>query len=401
MKIDPTKIIKAAGKISSGEKATDSVKEIAKETIKTKLAAILTVKLVPVILIVTGLVLLISFIFYAVSAVAASVRSTGGGECLLPEFVSAQKEQLSVIKDEDMYKRAMDALNKRVDEVGVCSQNGMLAEGINGGAFYDQKALNDNAITPIKNYLAGKGTLPSIESIIAIVNAAIDGNKAGLSPAEIAKKKAEVNKKIMDIYNSNSSSKWQTLLNYLEDERGPTLWKGEIGRVVAAAVAAQVGKPYISGNRWKYTGQCYMGSNGPTFIQGEVERGCGFDCSSLATYGAAVGNRVDTSVLKGTVAACNGSLCKYNGTVSTIYNAAAIGEWAFISSEEMAPGDMVLLSSSVETNFHVVIYIGTQDGKKTWVHAPSPGRLIEYVTFPWWNGVYGVKYVRPYSTIKF
>lgn len=401
MALDPKKFVKAAQDVASGKGG----KQAAAELIKSKLAALITIKALPFVAIVLVIALFIGFIVYAVTATAESVKAIGGDDCVSMEMVSAQREEIAKIKDRDARAEADERLNKMVENSTICeygATGGFLPEGVNGGVYYDQMAL-DKIIKKIKKYLTSGGTVPSLEETIAAVNATIDGNNlSGLSQAEKDKKKKAVSKKINELYTAGSTAqaKWSSIVNYLEDERGPTLWKGEIGNKIVNAVRSKVGMPYIFGNRNNWTGNCYSNIARDNSSGTNIVKGCGFDCSSLAGYGAAVGNGKSTAVRKEGSNSWIAAGWPYYGSVGTLVDEARAGRWTFISAGELAPGDFVTMSSNTESNFHVAIYVGKNDaGKNLYVEAPRPGKFV-IQRESWWAG-YKLTYIRPYDTIRF
>jgi cell wall-associated NlpC family hydrolase len=357
-------------------------------------ATFLLVKnLLPTIVVSLILALLISFLFTVTKSYSEDA-ATAEASCLTIEGVSTVRAKISEMTDEEAKAQAIEALNNAIDSGGICAFGGEnLPEGVSGGVYYDQNYLN-NVIIGIKDYLSGKGNVPNIDSIVASVKTAIDKNKSEISVEETSSKKASVETELRKLYESGSSvkAKWSSIVEYLEKERGSVLWKGEIGNKIVAAAYEKVGLPYLFGarNNWDEKSMCYRGEWLNVFI-------CGFDCSSLAGYAAAVGSDKDLSRnSSGRLAAG----FPYSGTVSSLVGEAAKGTWAFIDSTEIAPGDLVAMSSPGEAYFHVAVYAGKDDkGKNLYIEAPKPGSDIK-IGEAWWGG-HSLVYVRPYETVKF
>lgn len=421
MKIDPTKIAKLAQQVAQNRASGESVKnatiEVAKETVKTKITALLAVKVLPVVLVALIVILLVWFLVYSVSKTTEMFSFAGGTSCISEEEIFAKQAEIGEIEDPEEKKRAEDELNERIAKFGICAASGGGAspEAVYGGVYYDQIALHA-IIEEIKFYLDGVGPIPNIDIIIQRVMATIDASDANIPEKERNEKKKEVAKKLRQLYNDAKTpkEKWTAVFLYLKKERGLYLWKAQVGNPIVAAVRTKIGKPYILGNRRNWTGDCYSNLVNDDAPDYKHIKGCGFDCSSLATYGSAVGNRQPTGIwVRGSdriIEACkqyNSTLCPYNTTVSEIMRYAKSGPYTLLpNASELAPGDFVVMSKPGDQYFHVVIYAGKNSaGADTYVESPRGGKegcpyncVRERES--WWGNL-TLNYVRPYPTIMF
>jgi cell wall-associated NlpC family hydrolase len=388
-KRNPIRTIQRAQTAKESLQSKEVMKETLLAAVKRQVLHVLA-NIFPYTALIIAIIVFIAYAAFTSQSFSQKFMTTSTG-CMSQESVIQAKDGLNNLPDNAEYQKNLDRLNQKLSEVGFCNGYSPLPEGVSGGVYYDQVALNDT-IQSIKKYIDGHGGVPDINEVISTVVSNIENNSvSGLTAAQKTKKEAQVTAKLNSLYDNGSTSKnkWASIVTYLEGERGATLWKANIGTAIAAAVEAKVGLPYVFGARDNWTGTCYKGDGG-----------CGFDCSSLAGYGAAVGNGKLTGINKTSKGSWIEAGNPYGGTVNTLVAEAASGRWSFISSSEIAPGDFVVLSNAVESNSHVATFVGQDDkGNNLYVEAPRPGSKIVQRQ-AWWAG-YNLTYIRPYDTIKF